>query len=139
MKIILAILAMLMAPLANGGLGIGTTGGIKNSVKKLDAKADEQKKAALALRTPLVPLVFTSVISNSQINLNWSDAGVNVGYVTSYSVYRNGNTTPVAALLGNAYNDVGLNPSTLYSYTVKACTNLGYCSQSAAVSATTLP
>jgi chitodextrinase len=74
-------------------------------------------------------------ISSSQINLSWDSATDNVG-VTGYRIYRNGTQIDTTASTNHA--DLGLTPSTTYSYTVAAydaAGNVGI--QSSSASATT--
>ncbi|OAB33034.1 chemotaxis protein [Paenibacillus glacialis] len=59
----------------------------------------------------------TAVVSNNQINLNWTASTDNVG-VAGYQVFRGG--TQVGTPTGTTFNDTGLTASTAYSYTVKA-------------------
>ncbi|HSW85417.1 MAG TPA: Ig-like domain-containing protein [Candidatus Saccharimonadales bacterium] len=61
-------------------------------------------------------LVATAA-SSSQINLTWNPSSDNIG-VTGYDVYRNG--TKIATSSTNSFGDVGLSPSTSYSYFVIA-------------------
>ena len=58
-----------------------------------------------------------SAVSSSQVNLSWSASTDNVG-VTGYQVLRNG--VQIATLSNTTYTDIGLSPSTAYSYTVRA-------------------
>jgi len=139
MKSMLAMfLSMLMVSLANGGIGIGTTGGIKNAVNKLDGKVEDNKKQALDTLAPTVPTNLTATAAGSrQINLSWT-ASTDNGGVTNYKIYRDGSITPVATPTGTTYSDTGRTPSTTYSYTVCACDAAGNCSApSASASATT--
>ena len=89
------------------------------------------------LTPPTVPSnVVATAQSISSILVTWSPATDNVS-VTGYLVYRDG--TNVAAVAVTNYTDTGLQPSTTYSYTVKAmdaATNVS--AASAPVSATTL-
>lgn len=84
--------------------------------------------------------LFLSAVSSSQITVNWTASTDNVG-VTQYRIRRNG--AQVGTVSGNppatAFTDLGLAPSTFYSYTVQACDAAGNCSgQSNAASANTL-
>ncbi|WP_327584732.1 fibronectin type III domain-containing protein [Nonomuraea sp. NBC_00507] len=67
---------------------------------------------------PSVPgsLRSTGVTSGS-VSLAWNASTDNVG-VTGYNVYRGG--THVGTATGTTYTDSGLNPSTGYTYTVRA-------------------
>src|SRR5207249_3424092 len=67
---------------------------------------------------PSLPTGLTATAdSASQITLAWSPAADNVG-VTGYQVFRNGVQTGIAS--GNSYQDTGLSPVTVYTYTVAA-------------------
>src|SRR6185437_7338691 len=86
-----------------------------------------------------------ATISFSQINLSWN-APVNntAAAITSYKIERstdNGSTwsTIVAdtASAATTYSDMGLSPSTTYTYRVSAINSVGTSSQSNAASATT--
>ncbi|MDQ5938956.1 MAG: hypothetical protein QG642_646 [Patescibacteria group bacterium] len=67
---------------------------------------------------PSTPLNLTaSVISASQINLNWSTSTDNTA-VTGYAVFRN--NVEIANVTSNSYQNTGLTASTTYSYTIKA-------------------
>jgi chitodextrinase len=55
--------------------------------------------------------------STSQINLSWNVSTDNVG-VTGYRIYRDG--TQVGTTANTTYQDMGLSPSTTYTYTVSA-------------------
>ena len=143
MRIILAIiLALLMAPLSEAGIGIGTTGGVKNVVTKLDAKVQAQQDQKKLTQTPSAPFFNTNqgdlAVSSTQINLSWVPSTVQVGLVTNYQIYRNASATPVATSTSTTYNDTGLTAGTAYTYTVSACSSAGYCSaQSNSVTAPT--
>jgi chitodextrinase len=56
-------------------------------------------------------------VSTSQINLSWAASTDNVG-VVGYEVYRNG--VFLTSVGGTSYSDIGLAPSTTYSYQVAA-------------------
>jgi chitodextrinase len=88
---------------------------------------------------PTTPANVTAApVSSNQINLAWTASTDGVG-IAGYRVYRNGGTTPIAAVTSaTAYQDSGLTPATPYSYTVAAYDTMGYTSApSAAASATT--
>jgi chitodextrinase len=61
--------------------------------------------------------VTATVISSSQINLNWNPSTDNVG-VTGYNVFRN--AVNIAAVSGTSYPDTSLTPDTTYFYTISA-------------------
>jgi chitodextrinase len=86
---------------------------------------------------PSMPTAVTATAASAtQINLSWTASTDNVG-VAGYRVYRGG--TVVATVSGpTTYQDVGLAPSTSYSYKVQAFDAAGNASaQSASASATT--
>jgi chitodextrinase len=85
---------------------------------------------------PSVPTnLAATAFSSVQINLSWTASTDNVG-VTGYKIFRNG--TQVGTSATTAYQDTGLSPSTLYSYTVSAYDASGNNSaQSSSASATT--
>jgi hypothetical protein len=71
---------------------------------------------------PTVPTNLTgTVLSTSQVRLNWTastDAGIGVA---GYYVYRDGATTPTATVNGaTTYTDSGLTANTSYSYALRA-------------------
>ncbi len=69
-------------------------------------------------QAPTAPANLTATaVSSSQVNLSWTASTDNVG-VKEYKIYRGG--TEVGTAAGTLYSDAGLNPSTTYSYTVKA-------------------
>lgn len=85
-------------------------------------------------QAPDVPVgLVATPVSSSQINLSWS--AVTSG-ATGYHVYRGG--VRVATVTGTTHNDIGLAPSTAYSYTVASVDAAGNVSaQSSPVSGTT--
>src|SRR5438876_147371 len=67
---------------------------------------------------PSLPTGLTATADRaSQITLAWSPAADNVG-VTGYQVFRNGVQIGIAS--GSSYQDTGLSPVTVYTYTVAA-------------------
>ncbi len=58
-----------------------------------------------------------TAVSFSQINLSWNSSTDDVG-VAGYAISRGG--TPIATTPSTNYSDVGLNPSTTYTYAVAA-------------------
>jgi hypothetical protein len=72
---------------------------------------------------PTTPANLTTrVISASQINLSWNPATDNFGTI-KYKIYRNGAFYQTTA--NTTYADAGLNPATLYCYTVSAIDSAG--------------
>ena len=59
----------------------------------------------------------TTTISPNQINLSWSASTDNT-VVTGYNIYRNGSI--LTTTTNTTYQNIGLSPSTTYSYTVSA-------------------
>ncbi|WP_379151148.1 fibronectin type III domain-containing protein [Paenibacillus sp. sgz5001063] len=92
---------------------------------------------SLDTQAPTAPSVLSATASSiSEVNLNWSASTDNVG-VTGYDVYRDG--TLIGTTANTTYSDMGLTPSTSYSYTVKAKDGAGNASAASnAASATTL-
>jgi hypothetical protein len=82
-------------------------------------------KAALDTQAPNAPSgLSASTASSSQINLTWTASTDNVG-VTGYRVERCqgvgcSSFTQVGTAVGTAYSDIGLSPSTSYTYRVLA-------------------
>jgi chitodextrinase len=70
---------------------------------------------------PSVPTgLGATVLSSSQIRLNWTASSDNVG-VAGYAVYRDGGATPVGTTSGGTtFTDGGLAPSSTHSYRVDA-------------------
>jgi len=70
---------------------------------------------------PSVPQSVTAVAqSTTQILVTWQASTDADSGVAGYRVFRNGGTTPVAAVAATSYTDTGLMPATQYSYTVRA-------------------
>jgi hypothetical protein len=61
--------------------------------------------------------VAAQVVSSSQVNLTWTASTDDVA-VGGYYVFRNG--SQIATTSDTSYSDLGLSPSTMYSYTVQA-------------------
>jgi outer membrane protein assembly factor BamB len=137
-RLALAALAFALAAPAGGGLNVGTTGGLKDVVGKLDKKAAANAPAP-DTQPPTVPANLSAAgASSGTISLGWTASTDNVG-VTNYRVYRNSSASPVAVPTTTTYLDGGLSVTTVYSYTVSACDAAGNCSaQSASASTATL-
>jgi subtilisin family serine protease len=76
-------------------------------------------------------------VSNTQINLAWSQATDNSGSIASYKIYRNNSL--VATVTSTSYSDSGLTAGTTYNFQVAAVDAAGNeGAKSAQVSATTL-
>lgn len=77
-----------------------------------------------------------TAVSSNQVNLNWASSTDNIG-VTGYNVYRN--NLWVASTASTSYSNIGLTPSTTYSFYVRAYDAAGNLSAtSSQVSVTTL-
>jgi chitodextrinase len=63
-----------------------------------------------------------TAVSSTQIGLDWS-ASADISGIARYSVYRDGDPTPVAEVQTTSYTDGGLQPSTRHTYTVRATDN----------------
>lgn len=90
--------------------------------------------------TPTTPAnVTAAAVSTNQINLAWNASTDSVG-IAGYRIYRNGGTTPIAAVTSaTAYQDTSLAAATPYSYSIAAYDMMGSTSApSAAVTATTM-
>ncbi len=102
----------------------------------------QDSTARIWFRDNVVPTapanVTPKVISTSQIDLAWEPATDNSGSV-KYKIYRNGALQQTTA--NTTYADTGLNPATLYCYTVSAIDSAGNesskSSQACATTATT--
>lgn len=67
---------------------------------------------------PSVPTgVTATAVSSSQINLTWVASTDNVG-VTGYKIFRNAVQITTSSV--TSYSDIGLSPSTTYTYTISA-------------------
>src|SRR5216110_2187518 len=128
---------------ANMGLSPSTT--YSYAVAAFDAAGNLSAQSSPASATtpappdttpPSVPTGLTaSAVSSSQINLSWSASSDNVG-VSGYRVYRN--STQIATTGATSFANMGLSPSTTYSYAVAAFDAAGNLSaQSSPASATT--
>lgn len=82
---------------------------------------------------PSSPANLTAAAPNSTtINLSWTASTDNVG-VTSYRVFRDGGTTPIANVTGTTFSDFGLAVGSAHTYVVTAVDGAG--NQSAASNA----
>jgi len=100
------------------------------------AAASATTPAASDVSPPSTPQsLVASAVGPTQVNLSWSASTDNVG-VTGYRIFRGG--VQVGNANGLSFQDVGLSPSTTYSYTVAAFDAAGNTSSpSTAASATT--
>lgn len=90
-------------------------------------------------QVPTVPGNARAVaISPQAIDVSWTAASDNVA-VTSYRVYRNGGTMPVATVTGTIFTNTGLSAATLYSYTVVAVDAAGNASAPSTAALATTP
>lgn len=94
------------------------------------------------LTPPTVPQgVTAAATSATRIVVQWQASTDSGTGVAGYRVFRDGGTTAVATLTGTTFTDVGLVPSTRYSYAVRAydaAVPANESALSAAVAATTL-
>lgn len=86
---------------------------------------------------PTTPVdLHTTVITSSAVALSWTASTDNVK-VAGYRIYRNG--TQVGTSVNTTFTDVGLTPSTEYTYTIQAYDAAGNASSSSSqLSVTTL-
>lgn len=116
----------------------------------VSAKSPQQQQCVTTLQSvdttpPTAPTVTATPGSASAINVSWSGATDNSGYVARYTISRSlgaTSTTNPAALIGGtagtSYADTtGLVPNTQYCYTVTAYDGSGNHSDSSSVCATT--
>ena len=107
------------------------------NVSGLSAPVTVSTLSAPDTAAPTTPTgLAASTVSDSKINLNWSASTDNVA-VTGYRVFRN---NALLTTLGSVttFQDTSLNPSTTYTYRVRALDAAGNVSaQSNAASATT--
>lgn len=66
--------------------------------------------------------LVAAVISSTQIGLDWSPSADASG-IARYSLYRDGDSTPIAEVQTTSYTDGGLQPNTTHTYTVRATDN----------------
>ena len=91
-----------------------------------------------ATTSPFTAPVLTAIpVSSNRIDLSWSSTTEAVTAVT-YSIYRNNSTSSITTTVDNNYSDIGLTPSTTYSYRVVAADEAGNRATSTEVTATTL-
>jgi chitodextrinase len=104
----------------------------------IDPDSGEAHQTGADTDPPTVPSGLTaSVLSSSQVGLDWSPSSDNVG-VAGYRIYRN--DTKVGTALGTSYQDTGLKPGTSYRYRLIAYDAAGNASPASnEVTATTLP
>jgi outer membrane protein assembly factor BamB len=105
------------------------------STVSFEVKATTLSSGSSDTTPPAVPTgLVASAASTSQINLSWSP--VSDADLAGYKVYRG--TTVVGTVTGTTYSDVGLTPSTTYTYKVAAFdANNNLSAQSASASAMT--
>ncbi len=106
------------------GLASGTT--YNYTVAARDAAGNFSDQTATASATtltapdttaPSAPTGLNGSAGSSNVFLTWTAATDNVA-VTGYIVFRGG--TQIGTSTATSYQDIGLNPATAYSYTVKA-------------------
>src|SRR5207253_1642742 len=110
---------------ADTGLAANTT--YSYSVSAYDGAGNVSSQSSAVSATtlapdttaPSVPTGLTATpISASQINLSWIASTDPDSPVAGYKIYRN--NTQVGSASGPSYSDMGLSPSTTYSYTIGA-------------------
>ncbi|OGZ34056.1 MAG: hypothetical protein A2174_02980 [Candidatus Portnoybacteria bacterium RBG_13_41_18] len=76
---------------------------------------------------PTSPSDLTATgVSSSQINLTWSPSfDLGVSGLNGYFIYRNNVKITSVPVAGTQYQDIGLAPSTTYTYSVSAIDNTG--------------
>lgn len=87
---------------------------------------------------PAAPQNFVATTrSSDEIELGWT-ASADPSGIASYTIYRDGDPTPVATVQTTSFTDNTLQPGTTYSYTVRATDGAGNTSpDSTAATATT--
>ena len=130
----------------NTGLSASTTyyyvvrasNSVGDSANSAQASATTQPPAA-----PAAPSGLTaSAISQTQINLSWTDNSSNENnFIVGRSTTSGGPYTDIATLGANvtSFNNTGLSANTTYYYVVRASNAGGSSANSAQASATTLP
>ena len=86
---------------------------------------------------PTTPFLSGSPFSSTQIDLSWTASTDSGSGLSDYRVYRGGTLIATLGTSVTAYSDVGLTPSTLYSYYVVARDVAGNVSNSNTISVTT--
>jgi chitodextrinase len=113
------------SPQAYSGLAAGShTFQVKATDQAGNVSAPASYTWTIDTSAPTAPTNLTATaVSASQINLTWTAATDDTG-VTNYQITRNGS---VIATVGNvtSYNNTGLSPSTLYTYSVLAIDGAG--------------
>lgn len=96
------------------------------SILAFDAAGNQSAKSSNLVVTTQVPdtqaptvpgAPVSSTVTPSSLNLSWAGSTDNYG-VKQYLIFRN--AVQVGTSLTTAYSDLGLSPSTSYSYTIKA-------------------
>ena len=90
---------------------------------------------------PTPPTGLMASVTTSSIALSWNASTDNVG-VVGYYIAKNGNRLTLSTTgpyTGTSYTDSGLQPATLYRYTVTAYDAAGNISGSASITTSTLP
>ena len=117
-----------------------------NSIGESSSSNEANATPTASPTTPQPPTGLTATaVSSSQINLSWTTSGNNGGSaITGYKIERstdNGNTwgtiVPNTDSTSTTYSDMGLSPSTTYTYRISAINSVGSSSPSNTASATT--
>src|SRR5207237_263568 len=102
-----------------------------------------QASATTLPNPPAVPSgLGASVVSQTQINLSWTDNSNNeTGFIIGRSATSGGPYSDIATVGANvtSYNNTGLTANTTYYYVVRATNTGGDSANSAQASGTTLP
>ena len=105
-----------------------------------DDTSAQSTSVSAATETPIPPSVpaglTAQVASSAEINLSWTASTDSFGTLSGYNIYRDGSLVNPSTT--TSYSDVGLGPSTTYTYKVSAYDTQGNNSvQSASATATT--
>ena len=108
----------------------------------LSVAVSETTLAAPDTTAPTVPANVTAAAqSSTQILISWSASTDTESGVGGYRIYRDGSASPLATMTSTSYTDIGLTPTTAYSYRVlafdQAAPTANVSALSAAASATT--
>lgn len=74
---------------------------------------------------PTAPLSLALVPGNQNVSISWLPPSTTSGLAVTYSIYRNGGSTPIATTVLLSHVDTGLANGTQYTYAVSATTAVG--------------
>ena len=98
---------------------------INTSGNVLDAGTVDCGNGTADVTPPSVPgNVAGAAVGHTQVDVSWSPSTDNVG-VDSYEIFRNGSLAGTVNGATLSFSDIGLQPSTTYSYTVEAVDGAG--------------